>query len=230
MSTMTSPPPATRAPARPVMRVQRDAQDHTLLQRWAQGDKRAGDRLICRYFVDVRAYFIRRVPREHEDLVQETFMALQTAAPRFRGEASVRVFIYCIARNLLRQHISRRRQWTSFDPSVHSIALVSERRLSSLLAEKQHLHTLLDSLEELSVDQQDLLELYYWQGLTGSELKALLEVSEASVRGKIRRALEKLRKIYERKLALPPPLAVVDVARLEGMLTELAPLVRARTR
>jgi RNA polymerase sigma-70 factor (ECF subfamily) len=210
--------------------VTTDQRDRALLQRWVAGDTRAGDRLISHYFAGIRGYFLRRVPHEQEDLVQQTFMTLQQAAPKYRGEGSVRVFIYCIARNMLRRHFTNERRRPNFDPNFDSLALVGERRLSSLLAEQQHLHALLDALEELPVTQQDLLELYYWQGLTGTEIKDLFAVSEGSVRGKIQRTLAKLRKLYERKLALPSPRLVADDSRLECMLAELATLVHERTR
>lgn len=175
----------------------RDDLDRELLTRWADGDARAGDRLTVHYFNAIRRYFVRRVPEEHERLVQDTFMHFAASKANYRGEASVRVFIYSIARNILRDHLRSVRRQPAFDPYTTSMREAWGRRPSSMLAEHQHHRIILDALQEIPSADQDLLELRYWRGMTGPELSALFEISEGTVRSRIRAALKRLRAKYE---------------------------------
>ena len=78
--------------------------DLELLERWREGDRRAGNDLVRRYFPSVRAYFVNKVTIEYEDLVQETFARLMRARDRFRGDAGFRVYLFQIARYVLLEH------------------------------------------------------------------------------------------------------------------------------
>lgn len=171
-----------------------DDEDRDLLQRWTAGDSASGDKLIMKYFLSIKTYFIRRVPEHQEELVQEAFLGLASGKANYRGDAPVRVFIYKIARNILRKHL--RNQRPKFAQLTSSLADAYGRRPSSILAEAEGHNLLLDALREISLDDQDLLELRYWQGLSGRELGALLGVSEGTVRTRLQTALRKLGEKY----------------------------------
>ncbi len=197
-----------------------DASDLELLERWRAGDLRAGDRLVTRQFARVRGYFVNKLPYEHEDLVQETFARLVQARDNFRGKASFRTYVIAIAKLVLVDHLRERYRepqlWT-----VHSsIADLSGRRPSSVMAEREEHRLLLDSLRRIPIDDQDLLELYYWQDLTGRELAELFELAESTVRSRIRAALERLRRAYL-ELRRRPHERELELEQLESWLTEL---------
>src|SRR5262245_55291104 len=66
-----------------------------------RGDAAAFSLLVSRYTDELLGFFRRRVRDEAaEDLLQETFLRLHKAAPRFVPQASFRTFLYTIARNL----------------------------------------------------------------------------------------------------------------------------------
>src|SRR5690606_11403310 len=79
--------------------------DEQLLEAWAKGDHRAGQRLFCTYFDTVRRFFANKINSESavEDLVQRTFTRCIEALPRRRGSSSFRTFLFGVAHNVLRE-------------------------------------------------------------------------------------------------------------------------------
>jgi RNA polymerase sigma factor (sigma-70 family) len=182
-----------------------DETHHALFEAWRAGDKDAGDRLVQDYFEPIRDYFIRRTPDEHEELVQKTFLGLIEAKEKWRGEGTVRVYIYCIARNVFRRYLRDVRRKPNFDPLSNSLVDAYGRRPSSMLAEREEHQILSNALQEIPCEQQDLLELHYFGGLTGPELRDMFQIPEGTVRGRLRRARKELRTKYEEISERPRP-------------------------
>src|SRR5262245_12114681 len=79
--------------------------DGELYQEAGRGDRAAFSALVGRYSDELLGYFRRRVGDESaEDLLQETFLRLHKAAPRFVPQATFRTYLYTIARNLASNH------------------------------------------------------------------------------------------------------------------------------
>ncbi|HLT39815.1 MAG TPA: sigma-70 family RNA polymerase sigma factor [Enhygromyxa sp.] len=204
--------------------------DIELLERWRAGDRQAGNVLLRRHFPGVRAYFVNKLPDEHEDLVQETFARLVGARDQFRQEASFRTYLFRIARYVLAEHLRKRyRRGREVEPTSEPIAYLTDRRPSSVIAERETHRLLLDALRQVSIDDQDLLELYYWQDLTAREVGSLFSLVESTVRSRIRAALERLRRVYV-ELGDAPHSRDLELDELEGWLQELRSMIgRART-
>lgn len=173
-----------------------DEADRELIAAWRGGNTRAGDQLTVKYFPQIRKYFVRRAPEEYEDLNATTFMRLSKSYANYRGEATVRTFIYSIARNVLREHLRALSRRPEFDPITTSLFEAYGRRPSSILAEHEEHQILLDALQELTSEDQDLLELRYWTELTGPELRELFGIPEGTVRSRIGSSLGRLRKKF----------------------------------
>jgi RNA polymerase sigma-70 factor, ECF subfamily len=204
--------------------------DLALLESWRAGDLRAGNELLVRHFSGIRTYFINKLPAEHEDLVQETFTRLVGARDRYRGEASFKTYLFRIARYVLAEYLRRRYRGYEIEPAVSTIADLTDRRPSSVMAEREAHGLLLDSLRRLSLDDQDLLELYYWQDLSAREIAALFELVESTVRSRVRASIKRLRRIYV-ELSDTPHSRELSLDELERWMTELrTPIVNARLR
>jgi RNA polymerase sigma factor (sigma-70 family) len=169
--------------------------DLELLARWRDGDNRAADELLRRHFAGVRAYFLQRVASEHEDLIQETFSRLVAAKDRLRADSSFKGYLFGIARNVFLTHITLRHR-LEVDPLDHSIADITGRRHSSLLAEREEHRLLLDALRMLPLRYQELLELYYWQAMTAAQIGASFGIVESTVRSRLATAKNRLRLEY----------------------------------
>jgi RNA polymerase sigma-70 factor (ECF subfamily) len=200
--------------------------DLELLARWRAGDRRAGNQLIERHFLDLRAYFSLRIPTQYEDLVQETFLQLLKGLDNFRGDAAFHTYLFRIARNVLAAAF-RRKYRAEVDPISDSLADVTGQRQSSIMAEREHLRLLLDSLRQLPLAEQELIELYFVQRLPARVLGELFEATEGAIRSRIRTTVGRLRTIYF-ELAATPHEREVDEQQLVVWMTELRQELRKR--
>lgn len=169
-----------------------DDRDRELLEAWCGGDKRAGELLTTKYFDALRAYFFRRAPDEYEDLTSLTFTKLAESVCNYRGEGTVRAYIYGFARNVLLHHLRALQRHPRFDPLTSSLLDAYGRRPSSLLIDQENHQIMVDALQEISLPDQDLLELRYWGGLKARELSVLFEIPEGTVSSRLHYAIQKL--------------------------------------
>lgn len=166
--------------------------DTVLYDAWAAGDRRAGNELCERYFDRLLRFFANKVGVLAEDLVQETLAACLQAHGRWERRASVRTFIYAIARNVLRSSIYKQnRMQVDPDFSVQSVAELCPSP-SSMAARNESSERLDAAMRALPVDHQIALELYYWDELSGPELAEVLELTIPAMRSRLRRAKEAL--------------------------------------
>lgn len=177
-----------------------------------------------RHFLDIRTYFRLRMPGDYEDLVQETFTRLSRSLASFRGDASFRTYLFRIARNVLAEAL-RRRYRVDFDPISSSIVDLTGQSQSTIMVEREHLRLLLDGLRALPLEQQDLIELYFFQRMPARELAPVFGLTEGGVRSRIRASLDDLRRLYH-GLARRPHEHELDETQLGRWLLELRTHVR----
>jgi RNA polymerase sigma-70 factor (ECF subfamily) len=144
--------------------------------------------------------FARRLVGEEaaaEDLVHEVFIALPSAASRYRGDASIRTFLLSIAHNLARHHVraaARRRA------AMGRLAIVTET-----LSESADAHThrkelaarLQHALDQLPLDQRMAFVLCEVDEQTAPEAAAIVGAPVATVRTRLFHAKKKLRDLLE---------------------------------
>lgn len=173
------------------------ASDVELLRAWRAGDRRAGSELFARHFDTVRRFFVHKVDGQVEDLVQRTFIACVEGRDRFRELASFRTYLFAIAHNVLRAYIRGKRRGAEED--VEEVVLADQGASpTSKIAERGQRRLLVAALRNLPVEFQVILEMYYWEGVSGPELAAILAVPLAAARSKLRRAKERLAAEMER--------------------------------
>ena len=170
--------------------------DHELLLAWGRGDRRAGAALFDRHFASIRRFFINKACSESEveELVQRSFVAALESAERFRGEASVKTWLISIARNIQREWI--REVMREAIDAVEPEGLRSEALgpgITTNLDVKREQQLLLTALRRLPLEQQTLLELFYWEELTAGELVEVFGVPEGTIRTRLRKAKLDLR-------------------------------------
>lgn len=163
-----------------------------------------GSQLFHRHFTSIQRFFRNKVTADDiEDLVQQTFLGCLESIASFRGDASFRTYLFAIARKRLYSYLrSRSRAQQRLDPdlsltSVHDLGMTP----SSVVAAAQEHIAVLESLQQLSVERQTLLELFYWEGLRGPQIAEILDLPPATVRTRLFRARNELKEVFERRLA-----------------------------
>lgn len=167
--------------------------DLTLLERWRAGDVASGQALFTRHFQDVYRFFEHKVPADVDDLVQRTFAACVASRDQFRAECSFRTYMFSIARKQLYKFLRQRPKGEHFDFDEISIAAVTTSPPSKVDRANQ-VELLRHALLQLPAEQQLLLELHYWQDLDAVALGQVFETAPGTIRVRLLRARDALRK------------------------------------
>ena len=179
------------APAVPVRAT--DPDPDTDLVAAARVEPREFLALYDRYFARVLGYVRLRVrdPATCEDVTSQVFIAALEQLGRFRGNGSFAAWLFQIARNAVRD-VHRRRptepldsERAATDPSPEEQVLERERAAE--------LHA---QIRLLRPEHQHLLALRYGAGLSFEEVGAMLDSAPATVRVRMHRILEELRRRY----------------------------------
>jgi RNA polymerase sigma factor (sigma-70 family) len=159
----------------------------------ASEDRAAFGELVHRHQSAVRQ-FLRHLTGGHaaqaDDLAQETFLQAWRVLHRFRGEASFSTWLLGIARNQARNASRRlRREQPGAGPDSPDESLPSPAQAAEL---SQDLST---ALRRLAPDEQNVLHLCYQQGLSHSEISAVLGWPLGTVKTSLARSKDKLREL-----------------------------------
>lgn len=173
--------------------------DLVVLDRWIGGDTAAGNDLFKRHFDSLYRFFARKTDGDIDDLVQETFMACLKSRNTFQRQSSFRTYLFAIARYVLLGYWRKRAGKEEVAVDEISIASLSTSARSQLVGEEERVR-LLEALRNLPMDQQILLEMYYWHDLDRERLAEIFEVETATIGSRLFRA----RKQLMETLAAPP--------------------------
>lgn len=139
--------------------------DFDLLDRWRSGDRAAGQALFSRHLDGLALFFSSKCHDDTDELVQRTLLACVRAREQFRKHSSFRTYVFTVARHELYHHFrQRRRDGARLDFSISSIAELMTTP-ATRLARQADQRRMLNVLRTLPLEQQNLLELHYWQGM-----------------------------------------------------------------
>lgn len=198
-------------------------EDHQLLQRWGAGDQDAGKAFVEQYFKDVYGFVRSKVASGAEDLTQQVFAACAAHPERYRADGTPRAFVLGIARRVLWKYFrSERRRSNALEhnPKVHASGPHSP---SSVLGARDEVRVLQRALQSLPLDQQILIELQFWEGLTMRDIAEVMDIPVGTVKSRLARAREALRVAVE-AAASEPKLAQSSLRGLEQWAAELRAL------
>ena len=199
-----------------------DEHDQTLLDAWRAGDASAGDRLFVRHFSSVDRFFRHKVGAgDIEDLIQRTFMVCVERPGGFQGLSSFRTYLLGIAHNVLREHYraSARGRWEA----VEDISVIDlGAGPSTLLGAREEQRLLLEALRSVPLECQVILELYFWEHLSGPQIAEVLGVGENTARTRLRRARLRVGEAIER-LSRSPVVLKSTLADLESWARSVRP-------
>lgn len=169
--------------------------DAELFDAWSEGDERSGAELFDRHFPAVSRFFRNKVADDFEDLVQQTFVACLESRGKFRRDSSFRTFLFAIANNVLRNYFRSRRRDRIDLTEVTAYDLASGP--STIIGRAREQKLLLGALRRIPIEHQIILELYYWERLKARDIGEIVGESEYTIRNRLRRGKELLRRMME---------------------------------
>jgi len=129
-----------------------------------------------------------RDPSIAEDVAQEAFYRAWRSWGDFRGESSVRTWLFSITRNVAINQVQRRREMAT--------AALDDRANADDPAREAEAIVMAESLRmrirELPPDQRDVVELFEFEGLSYAEISRRLEIPVNTVRTRLHRASTRL--------------------------------------
>jgi len=178
--------------------------DLELVQRVQAGDKKAFDVLILKYqqrIVHVITGFVHD-PVEALDVAQEAFIKAYRAIPNFRGDSAFYTWLYRIAINTAKNHLTSRARRP---PAVDVDAMDAtnfydapelkefETPESSLMSDelKQTIH---QAIQDLPEDTATAIKLRELEGMSYEEIAQVMECPIGTVRSRIFRARDAIDK------------------------------------
>ena len=174
--------------------------DKEIIERVKNGDKKAYDLLVLKYqqrVINLISRFVKNYA-DALDISQETFIKAYKALPNFRGERAFYTWLYRIAVNTAKNHLTvRSRKITKSDYDVAEIeqiegnmTLTEQTTPENLLIKDELQETILNTIENLPEDLKSAIMLREIEGLSYEEIAAVMECPVGTVRSRIFRARE----------------------------------------
>ena len=166
-----------------------EAHEHSLMRRVADRDIAAYRELVDANLPRIARFAERFLGNaaEAEDVAQETFLKLWTAASSFTPQAKPSTWLFRIAHNLCIDRIRKRRVEAPLSEQSGA------DRPSGLFARKRTSEAVQRALAELPERQRGAITLVHYEGLSGDEAAGVLEISVDALESLLSRARRSLR-------------------------------------
>jgi len=165
--------------------------DEVLARRGALGDREAFGELVRQYGPALYRYGVRMLDGQHheaEDALQEALIKAWLNLSGFRGDSSVKTWLFRLMANQCLD-ARRRRRPLSFEDARLAELPTDDTTAADALVQARELREALDvALAELSWRQRASWMLRELEGLDYTEIAVVLDTSVAVVRGQLHRA------------------------------------------
>jgi RNA polymerase sigma-70 factor (ECF subfamily) len=171
--------------------------DLDLVARWKAGEQRAATLLVERHAAAVARFVTSIGARDDvEEVVQDTFVRAFASLNGFRGESSLRTWLFTIARRLVldRRRAARRRgeqvevqesdAATEYDSLDGVVADETQRRLQAALA-------------KLSPTQREVFVLRVSEGMSYAEIADTVGTTEGAARVHYHNAMRTIKELLD---------------------------------
>jgi len=161
--------------------------DEELMSAVAGGDLDAFEEIVLRHQSDAWRVAWRFIgdAAEAEDLVQEAFLRILDAAPRYRPTASFRTYLFRVLNRVCIDHARRMRPAATDSLPDHADGSPSPAQQASLSEREALIQAALDTLPG---DQRMALVLRYFEGISGTEMAEAMGRSVKAVERLLSRA------------------------------------------
>ncbi|CAH1196635.1 RNA polymerase sigma factor YlaC [Paenibacillus auburnensis] len=142
------------------------------------------------------AFFLTRSREQANDISQEVFLKAYRSIGKYRGNASLKTWLLTITRNTA---FSWRRSsfWRRFAPLGNEQDMRQAMSAEKEAISNQYVSRIWELIMELPDKHREVLVLEIQQGLSTTEMALLLGVAEGTVKSRLSRARDKVRKALE---------------------------------
>ena len=176
--------------------------DAKLIQRVLSGDDTAFSVLVRKYQKPVHALAWRKIGDFHvaEEITQDTFLKAYKRLSTLKEPQKFASWLYVIAANLCKAWLRKKRLWTQplenanivqLEKATYSGYVVSENEQTAIEAQREVVKKLLAKLPE---SERTVITLHYFGEMSSAEIGAFLGVSANTIRSRLRRAQQRLKK------------------------------------
>ena len=173
--------------------------DSTLIKRAQEGDRESLKALLQEVSPSIRQWALAHTgdPDAASDLCQEVFLLLLKKISSYRGDARFLTWLFTVTRNQALERTRRRgrheKKMNRFKAEIGDLhsppapddTQVDRRRLGSLISA---------FVGELPARQREVFQMADLQGLSSTEIGAILELDPGSVRAALLKARRSLRR------------------------------------
>ena len=176
--------------------------DAQLIQRVLAGDETAFSVLVRKYQKPVHALAWRKVGDFHiaEEITQDTFLKAYQKLAMLKEPQRFLSWLYVIATNLCKAWLRKKRLRTeslentermALEKATYSGYVISENERTAIEAQREVVKKLLAKLQE---SERTIVTLRYFGEMSSAEIGEFLGISANTVRSRLRRAQERLKK------------------------------------
>ena len=172
--------------------------DVVLRTRLAEGERAAIDEVYRAHYDALRAFAHRFIgdPAIAEDIVHDVFLALPRAMRGFRGDSSLRTFLFAIALRRGYKHMrSASRRRAAMGRFAEEPDAPPAPAPDNALGRKQLAAVLYDALDRLPRDQRTAFVLCQIDQMSAADAALIVDAPEATVRTRLFHARRKLREL-----------------------------------
>ncbi|MDE0324428.1 MAG: sigma-70 family RNA polymerase sigma factor [Candidatus Poribacteria bacterium] len=176
--------------------------DVVLIQRILAGDENAFATLIEKYQQQVHAHALRKVGdfQTAEDITQETFLQVHQKLATLNDPVKFSGWLYAIVNHLCIAWYRKNRLETEslqeiyiseVETEAYSRYVATEHAKTTAAAQRDLVKRLLTKLKE---GDREVITLHYFEDMTSSEIGSYLGVSENTIKSRLHRARQRLKK------------------------------------
>lgn len=182
--------------------------DNELVHRFIKGDQESLETLIVRHKSRIYSYILLIVKNQElaEDIFQETFIKVIRSLKRgkYTENGKFVSWVLRIAHNLIIDHFRKEKlkgtiSNDSSDVDIFNSQKFAEDTIEDKMVTSQILNEVKHLVSELPEDQQQVIRMRHYMGLSFKEIAEQTDVSINTALGRMRYALINLRKLIEEK-------------------------------
>jgi RNA polymerase sigma-70 factor (ECF subfamily) len=178
-------------------RASDDSTDAELIARWKAGDERAASELVARHAEPLARFASSLGERDEiEELVQDTFVRAFGSLDSFRGDSSLRTWLFTIQRRLVldRRRAAKRRRG---DVEIREDDVATDYTALDGVVASETEKRLVKALGRLSPMQKEVFTLRVSEGMSYRDIAGVLGSTEGAARVHYHNALRVVKELLD---------------------------------